>query len=134
MKVLLNTNVILDVWLAREPFWRDSAKLLGQVEKKEIVGVVSPTTVTTLFYLGTKALSDAKARRLVDSLLQICEMGKVYKSTFQSALANETKDSEDAVLVALAESENVDHIATRNLKGFRKSKVQAIEPSELVET
>jgi predicted nucleic acid-binding protein len=134
LKILLDTNVILDVWLAREPFWRDSAKLLGQVEKKEIEGVVSPTTITTLYYLATKALSDAKARRLVDSLLEICEMGKVHKSTFQSALANETKDYEDAVLVALAESEDVDYIATRNLKDFRKSKVQAIEPSELVRT
>jgi len=132
LKVLLDTNVILDVWLAREPFWRDSAKLLGLVESQKIEAIVSPTSVTTLYYLAHKVLGDAKARSLVDSLLRICAIGEMYKSTFQSALGNQTKDYEDAVLVALAEAQNLDYIATRNLKDFRNSKVQALEPAELV--
>ena len=89
MRVLIDTNVILDVWLAREPFWRDSAKLLGKVEEKEINGVICPTTVTTLHYLGKKVLGDQKARKLINSLLEISNIGKVSKESFKEALESE---------------------------------------------
>ena len=128
MRVLIDTNVILDVWLAREPFWRDSAKLLGKVEEKEINGVICPTTVTTLHYLGKKVLGDQKARKLINSLLEISNIGKVSKESFKEALESEIKDFEDAVIESVAIIEGVDYIATRNLKDFKKSRVDAKEP------
>jgi predicted nucleic acid-binding protein len=51
VKVLLDTNVILDVWLARKPFCEDSANLLTNVETRELEGYLCPTTITTLHYL-----------------------------------------------------------------------------------
>jgi predicted nucleic acid-binding protein len=75
MRVLLDTNVILDVWLAREPFWPDAAKLLAQVETKDLEGWICPTTVTTLHYLARKGLGEARARELIGQLIQICQVG-----------------------------------------------------------
>lgn len=129
MKVLIDTNVILDVWLARDPFWRDSAKLLAKIERKEINGVICPTTVTTLHYLGKKALGEEKARNLINSLLGITKVGKVSKESFRKALESEINDFEDAVIESVAIIEAVDYIATRNLKDFKKSRVDAKEPS-----
>lgn len=128
MKVLLDTNVILDVWLARDPFWRDSAKLLGKVERKEIEGVICPTTVTTLHYLGKKILGEKKARGLIRDILGICEIGEISKRSFNSALESKVNDFEDAVIESVAILMKVDYIATRNLKDFRRSKVDAQEP------
>ena len=132
MKVLLDTNVILDVWLAREPFWRDSAKLLAKIENKEINGVICPTTVTTLHYLGKKVLGEQKARQLINSLLKISKIGKVSKESFEEALESEIKDFEDAVIESVAIIEGVDYIATRNLKDFKKSRIDAREPSYFI--
>ena len=132
MKVLLDTNVILDVWLAREPFWRDSAKLLAKIEKKEINSVICPTTVTTLHYLGKKVLGEQKARKLINSLLEISKIGKVSKESFEEALKSEIKDFEDAVIESVAIIEGVDYIATRNLKDFKKSRIDAREPSYFI--
>jgi len=132
VNVLLDTNVVLDVWLAREPFWRDSAKLLAKVERKEIAGVICPTTVTTLYYLGTKAVGKQRARRLVHSLLEISKVGVVSKESLAQALNSEIKDFEDAVIEAVAMIEGVDFIATRNLKDFRKSRVDARDPAYFI--
>ena len=132
MRVLIDTNVILDVWLAREPFWRDSAKLLAKIEQKEIDGVICPTTVTTLHYLGKKVLGDQKARKLIKGLLVISKIGTVSKGSFKKALESEIKDFEDAVIESVAIIEGVDFIATRNLKDFKKSRVDPREPAYFI--
>ncbi|MFU8848612.1 MAG: PIN domain-containing protein [Opitutales bacterium] len=128
---MLDTNVILDVWLAREPFWRDSASLLARVEKREITACVCPTTVTTLHYLAKKVLGEAKARRLIGQLLDLCEIGTMKDKTIKAALGSDLTDFEDAVLEAVAIESKVDLIATRDLKHFRKSKLKATEPSQI---
>ena len=132
MRVLLDTNVILDVWLAREPFWRDSARLMGKVESKEIEGVICPTTVTTLHYLGKKVLGENKARELVRNLIGICSIGNISEITFSRALDSEVKDFEDAVIESVAWEEGIDFIATRNIRDFRKSRVEAKEPTQFL--
>lgn len=131
MRVLIDTNVILDVWLAREPFWRDSASLLGKAETRTIEGWISPTTITTLHYLGRKVLGEAKARTLLKQLMTICKVGKVSKATFSKALESDVSDFEDAVIESMAIDCKIDVIATRNTSDFLKSKVPAKEPSAI---
>lgn len=131
MRVLLDTNVILDVWMAREPFWKDSAALLARVEKKEIEGWICPTTITTLHYLGKKALGEQKARFLLAQLIHICKVGKMSRSSFKAALLSDITDFEDAVIEAVSLSNAIDLIATRNVRDFRRSKVPAKEPFQI---
>ena len=132
MKVLLDTNVILDVWLGREPFWRDSASLLGKVERKEIGGVIAPHTITTLHYLGKKVLGEDRTRQLLNSLLDICKVGNTSEKAFKSALKSEISDFEDAVIDAVSVASKADFIATRNIKDFKKSKIAPLEPSQII--
>lgn len=131
MRVLLDTNVILDVWLAREPFWKDSAAVLAKAERKEIEGWICPTTITTLHYLGKRVLGEQKTRSLLDQLITICKVGKMSRQTFKAALENEITDFEDAVIEAVSIGSGVDMIATRNIGDFKKSKIPAKEPSQI---
>ena len=131
MKVLLDTNVVLDVWLAREPYWRDAARLLGSIEKREIEGYVCPTTVTTLHYLGKKILGEKRTRELLASLLQIFKIGGLTSQEFEYALKSKIPDFEDAVIEAVSVGSGVNVIATRNIKDFKLSKVPAKEPSQI---
>ena len=131
MKVLLDTNVILDVWLAREPFWKDSAAILAKSERNEIEGWICPTTITTLHYLGKKVLGEEKTRALLNQLISICKVGKLSVQTLKTALDSEISDFEDAVIEAVSIENNIELIATRNIKDFKRSKVQAMEPSNI---
>ena len=131
MRILLDTNVILDVWLAREPFWKDSAALLARAERKEIEGWICPTTITTLHYLGKKVLGEERTRSLLDQLITICRVGKMSRQTFKVALESEISDFEDAVIEAVSIGSDIDIIATRNVGDFKRSKIPAREPSQI---
>ena len=63
MKVLFDTNVVLDVLLDREPFASVAAQLLSLADKGRIQGVLCATTVTTIHYLATKAVGRRQAAR-----------------------------------------------------------------------
>ncbi|WP_269525986.1 PIN domain-containing protein [Coraliomargarita parva] len=132
MRVLIDTNVILDVWLARQPFLLDSARILSAAEKKMIIGIICPTTVTTLHYLVKKHRGEAKARSLLNDLLRICTVGTFRKQEIEEALQSKIKDFEDAVIEAVALKTNVVVIATRNIADFKQSRVPAMEP-QLIE-
>lgn len=131
MRILLDTNVILDVWLAREPFWKDSAAILAKAENKEIEGWICPTTITTLQYLCKKVLGEQKTRALLDQLITICKVGNMSRQTFKVALESEITDFEDAVIEAVSIGSDIDLIATRNTTDFKKSKVPAKEPAQI---
>lgn len=131
MRVLLDTNVLLDVWLAREPYWRDSANLLAKAETKEIEGWVCPTTITTLHYLGRKVLGEKKTRELLRQLIKVCKVGKMSKATISRALESDVPDFEDAVIESISIGCSLDLIATRNTSDFKKSLVPAKEPSDI---
>lgn len=132
MKILVDTNVILDVWLAREPYWKDSALLLARIERGQAVGYLCPTTITTLHYLGKKVLGEKPVRSLLNDLLEIFEVGTLTPTVFKKALDSKVVDFEDAVIEAVAIASHVDVIATRNLKDFRKSRIQAREPAQII--
>ncbi|MCZ6672304.1 MAG: PIN domain-containing protein [Verrucomicrobia bacterium] len=128
---MLDTNVILDVWLAREPYWRDAAQLVGSIERKEMEGFVCPTTITTLHYLGKKVLGEDRIRKLLANLLKIFQVGDISSQVFEQALESKIHDFEDAVIEAVSVGSGVDVIATRNTKDFKKSKIPAREPIQL---
>jgi predicted nucleic acid-binding protein len=119
------------VWLAREPFLRDSARFLSGAEKGEITGVICPTTVTTLHFLVKKEKGNAKAGTLINTLIQICEVGKLSRTEIEVAVESRVRHFEDAVIQAVAIDSSVDVIATRNLPDFKHSRVLAKEPSQI---
>ena len=132
MKVLFDTNVILDVMLLREPFFKSSALLLAEVERKNIEGFVCSTTVTTIHYLVEKTKGRKVALSQIESLLKIFQVTQVDKSCLESALNSKISDFEDAVLNESAFRERVDGIVTRNEKDFKQSKLTIYNPEELL--
>jgi predicted nucleic acid-binding protein len=55
MKVLIDTNIVLDLLLEREPFVEEAIALFEQVEAGQVHGYVAATTITNIFYIGRKA-------------------------------------------------------------------------------
>lgn len=131
MKVMIDTNVILDVWLARDPFLLDSARVLSAAEIREITGVICPTTITTLHYIVKKHRGENKARDLMGKLLKICSVGVFRKMEILDALGSKMSDFEDAVVESVALKVEADVIVTRNVADFKKSRIPVVEPAML---
>ena len=132
MKVLVDTNVILDVLLDRHPFAKDATRILTLVEESKIEGFLCATTVTTIDYLLGRSLTAMKARTALQRLLDIFEVAPVNRPVLEQALRSEISDFEDAVLEQSGRLVDVDSIVTRNIKDFRKSSVTVLDPVELL--
>lgn len=132
MKLLFDTNVILDVLLNREPFVNEATQLFCAVEEGMLQGVLAATTVTTIFYLSTKALGQVAAKKAINSLLSLFEIAAINRIVLEDALTLEFTDFEDAVIYQAAYHANAHGIVTRNTKDYKKSKLPVYNPAELI--
>ena len=132
MKVLFDTNVILDVLLDREPFSNDAALLMAKAEQSEIIGFACATTITTIHYLCTKMLDRETAAHHIQSLLSLFAIAPVNRIVLEKAFAFRFKDVEDAVIHEAALHAGVQHIVTRNIKDFKNADLPVHEPKEFL--
>ena len=131
MRVLFDTNVVLDLLLDREPFSLDAARCFSRVEAGEIEGWLCGSTVTTLHYLIRKSAGARKARESISLLLSLFEIAPVNKTALEGALKLPFKDFEDAVLHETARLVNADVIVTRNTADFKHSTIPLRLPGKL---
>jgi predicted nucleic acid-binding protein len=132
VKVLVDTNVVLDVLLARRPFVAASAAVLGLIEQSRLEGLLCATTLTTIDYLLAQAMPRPAARQAVRKLLALFEIAPVNRAVLEEALRGKVTDFEDAVLDQAGRLAGADLIVTRNLADFRLASLKALGPDELL--
>ena len=132
MKILFDTNVILDVMLLRKPFYQVSSFLLAEAEKSTIDGFICSTTITTIHYLVSKVKGARQARRQIENLLHIFQIAQVDQVVLEKALHSRIRDYEDAVIVEAALQHGIEGIVTRDPKDFRYAKLPVYDPEELL--
>ncbi len=134
MKIMFDTNVILDVLLDRAPFASEASLLFAAIETGKLQGFISATTVTTIFYLATKVLGQASAKKAVNQLLQMFEVAAVNRTVLEQAVGSGFSDFEDAVLYQSGFHTGVMGIVTRDVKGFKKAQLPIYTPEELLKS
>lgn len=133
MKVLIDTNIILDVLYGREPFVEDAAKVFKCCELKQIDGNVSAMSIPNIVYVMRKEMDRNKVGQMLEMLTGIFSVADLRETDLIKAAGTDIDDYEDAVQSICAARIKADYIVTRNLKDYRNSKVPAIKPSELLE-
>lgn len=128
MKLLIDTNVVLDVVLAREPWAAEAVRLLAAVERGEAEGYVAAHAVTTVHYIVAKQRDREKGRQAVSDLLDLLTVAPATDAVFRRALTLPLSDFEDAVQAACALTVGVDCIVTRNADDFDGLEM-AVEPA-----
>lgn len=131
LTVLVDTNVVLDLLLDREPFAGAAAELLSRIEAGEIKGFLCATTVTTIHYLATKALGAKRALGAVRKLLAIFEVAPVDREVLVAALDMGLQAFEDAVLHEAARQVSAQVIVSRDPGGFKKAILPICSAAEL---
>lgn len=130
---MFDANVLLDVLLEREPHVEVSEKLVALVDNRRLEGFMCATAVTTLYYVGTKALGRGAVHEHLRTLLGLFEVAAVDRDVLQRALdADGFGDFEDAVVHEAAHSVGCHAIVTRDATGFAKATMPVLQPLELL--
>lgn len=132
MKVLVDTNIILDVLCKRPDFYEDSAKVFKLCEVRKIMGVISALSVPNIVYIMRKELDMERIRKILDTLSLIFTIVDLKSEDLRKAAEMSFKDYEDAVQSACALRMKTDYIITRNSRDFAGSRVEAMTPSEFL--
>ncbi|WP_420457007.1 type II toxin-antitoxin system VapC family toxin [Rubrivirga sp.] len=139
MRVLFDTNVVLDLLLEREPYARDAALLTDAVVRGVLDGYVSAHAVTTVFYVVRKARASEGAQRPADDayaavrlLTSVFRVASVSEAEVLRAVEGRLRDFEDAVTAESAKGCGSDVLVTRDVSGFEGSEVEALAPRALL--
>lgn len=133
MKILVDTNVIIDALTSREPF-RDDAEQIFIFAANRIEDMyITASSATDIYYLVRKHLhSTEQAKSVMLKLYELFYILDVTASDCKEALLTEMGDYEDAMISCCAIRNHMDYIVTRNIKDYEKSKIQAILPNQLI--
>jgi predicted nucleic acid-binding protein len=132
LKVLFDTNIVLDVLLDREPFSTSAALLFSKVEKGELSGYLCSTTGATVHYLIHKVLGNPQAQKHVGNLLSLFEIAPVNRAVLEGALRSRFEDFEDAVIHEASIHAGVEALVTRDSGGFKRATIPVYSPDELL--
>ncbi|HEY8326693.1 MAG TPA: PIN domain-containing protein [Ktedonobacterales bacterium] len=131
VRVLLDTNVMLDWLLDRKP-WADEAEPLWHArDTGRIIAYLPASALTDIYYIARRQVGSAHAIAAIDRSLTL-EVVPVNKSTMLHARALPGSDFEDNVIMACAEAERLDFIITRNPDDFEPSPIAVITPTDFV--
>lgn len=131
-RLLVDTNVVLDVVLNRQPWAADAAVLLDAVAKGRAQGYIAGHAVTTVYYIVEKQSGHAVAATAVSDLLQLLSVVPLAAADFQRALGLALRDFEDGVQAAACLQVNADYLVTRNPKDFQGAPVTTRAPGEVL--
>lgn len=132
MVVLIDTNILLDYILKREPFYEDAKKVMEICSSDMADGCIALHTVTTVWYLLRKLPEETKraALKAVCELLQV--VGTSHDEVLNAIESADFKDFEDCVQSKCAKTANAEHIITRNASDFEASEIPALTPQEFL--
>jgi len=133
MKVLLDTNIIIDVLEHREPYFLKSYRLIQLGLQGKLNTMISASAVTDVYYIINRSIRDAnEAREKIIALTTLSTRCDTTTSDINTALTEKIADFEDAVLAAIAKREKANYIITRNEADFTGSTVPAINPDKFL--
>lgn len=127
MKILIDTNILLDVALRREPFFTDSAGVLDWAELNSKQATIAWHSVSNLAYLVKR-----DARGFLADLLAFVEVAAGDTATVRQALAMPTPDLEDALQASAALEFGAELIVTRTVSEYQKLPIKAMTPTDFM--
>lgn len=128
MRALFDTNILLDIGLARKPFAQTAFDCLMAAREIGEPPRIAPHALATFYYIVAQARGKEQAGTSVRDLIATSEIVPFDHRTAQRGLTLNFGDFEDAMIAAAAEAAGMDCIVTRNGHDFRDSPVPALSP------
>lgn len=130
-RILIDTNVLLDYLLTREPFYSDAKKIFIACTEGRAQGCIAAHSVSNMFYILRKDYSIKERREVLLNLCMIFDVEEMDKEKLLMGLQNEDfSDFEDCLQMECAKAYGAEYIVTRNIGDYKSSEVKAILPKE----
>jgi predicted nucleic acid-binding protein len=134
VRVLIDTNIVLDFLLQREPFFQETELLFQAIDAGQFIGYVTATTLTDIFYISRKhTRSVEQARQAVLETMTAMIICPIDRAVLELAFNSGLLDFEDAVQIFGAVAQGLDAILTRDNKGFLSSPIPVFSIQELLQ-
>jgi len=133
VKILLDTNIIVDDALEREPFLEASEQVLVLVEQGQLEGYISASTFSDLYYIIRRARGREWTLTYLRQLVNFCRVATVDSTAINMALNLNFRAFEDAIQYSTAALNHLDAIITRNPRDFPVATPRIITPEELIQ-
>lgn len=133
MKILIDTNIIVDVALERQPFYSESVQVLSLVHQKQVEGYISASTVSDLYYIIRKPKGRDQTMDFLRRISTFCRVATVDESVISMALAANFRDFEDAIQYSTARVNQLDAIVTRDIADFPVNTPRILTPAQLIQ-
>jgi predicted nucleic acid-binding protein len=134
VRVLIDTNILLDFLLQREPFFQDAELLFQSIDAGQVIGYTTATTLTDIFYISRKhTRSVEQARQAVSETLTVMAICPIDRAVLELAFNSGLVDFEDAVQIFGAVAQGLNAILTRDNKGFLSSPIPVLSIQDLLQ-
>ena len=134
INILLDTNIILDLLAAREPFYAEAAELFSLADKKLIKLSVSALSLANIHYILSKFTNDQEARKILRNFKVIVSVLPLDEKIVDLALNSDFKDFEDSIQYFTAIENAQKLIVTRNKSDFKHSKIPIMTAGEFIKS
>jgi len=132
MRILLDTNIILDSALGRVPHLADSADVIRKIDNESIYGFVTATTITDIYYVAKREKGHQTTVDFISNLIEIVDVIGIDREIVIASLVSDFAGFEDAIQSVSSRLNGIDYIITRNQKDFIKSQILAVSPKKLL--
>jgi predicted nucleic acid-binding protein len=129
-KVFLDTDVLLDLFLEREPYHTAALQLLSSLKRTKIVCYTSPVVLANVNYILAKAKGREYSIGKLRSLRTILSVLPIDESMVDAAVAAPQRDFEDTLQLQCALANGVDIIITRNVRHYPRTRIQVVDPMQ----
>ncbi len=129
-RILLDTNIILDIALQRSEFGEDAKKLMLFIAKHKINSYITASSITDIYYVLKKEKGHTHSIDFLKNLIQLIKVFGVDEEIIICALNSEMQDFEDAVQTETAISNGVGILITRDKKDYKHSGLKIFSPIE----
>lgn len=134
MKLLIDTNIVLDVLLKREPFYKSAVEVMNLAQYDDIQEYISAAAITDIYYIAYREIKSKKlVKELLSKLLSIVSIAAVSEKEIKKALELEWNDFEDAVQYSVALFDDMEGIVTRNPKDYKESCIKVWLPEQILQ-
>lgn len=133
-KILVDTNIVLDLLAKREKYLSEAQSLFTLADKRKVKLFISSLTIANTYYILSQNLKFSDARKILRQFKVLVEVLPMDNKIIDLSLDSDFKDFEDAIQYYTAIENNIELIITRNLKDFKKSKIPVLSAKNYIES
>lgn len=132
MKILLDTNVLMDVVANRHPWVDDALVLFELSNQKKITLIASDCSFVNIAYITRKLFVKEELYSLLEELREFVHVIEMGETVIDEAISARWNDFEDCTQYLAAKRERADFIITRNEKDFSQSDIPVLSPHDFL--